>query len=197
MEKHDHGSELELAAGSARKNKIANIATAAIKFVGGIIARDPVLASEAGHDIGDANVHGDHEKEINATSDTEARKFALRSAKKLGAFSLIGAGIEVAAESTWDFSPNHLLGFFIATGSLAVNVFLKRDAHKHTHERAHSLRSHTFWDQLVSGVTLANASLLLGDININPAVPIAAHVGLSFASSWQIYRHDSEEIQSD
>ncbi len=197
METHDHASELEKAAGSARKNRIANVATAAIKFVSGIIARDPVLASEAGHDVGDASVHGDHEKEINASSDVEARKFALRSAKKLGAFSLIGAGIEIAVESGWDYSPNHILGFIVATGSLVLNTVLKKDAHKHTHERAHSLRSHTFWDMLVSGVTFTNASLLLGDVNLNPVIPIAAHVGLSFVSSWEIYHHTTVAHQED
>jgi hypothetical protein len=197
MGTHDHGSELEKAAGSARKNKIINAATAVIKFVAGIIARDPVLASEAGHDVGDANVHGDHEKEINAKSDSEARKFALRSAYKLGVFSLIGAGVEVAVENSLDYSPNKFVGFFVAAGSLAVNTFLKRDAHQHTHDRAHSLRSHTYWDQWVSGVTLTNASLLLNDVNVNPAIPIAAHVGLSFASSWEIYHHTPEAHQKE
>jgi hypothetical protein len=197
MEIHDHGSELELAAGSARKNIVANVATAILKFAAGIIARDPVLASEAGHDVGDANVHGDHEKEINAKSTAEARKFALRSAYKLGAFSLAGAGVEFALENTLSYSPNKIVGFIVAAFSLPINMFLKRDAHQHTHDRAHSLRSHTYWDQWVSAVTLTNASMVLADANVHPAIPIAAHVGLSFASSIEIYRHKPEETTDE
>lgn len=189
---HEHDHELEQASKSARKNKIANLATAAVKFIGGIIAKDPVLASEAGHDLGDASVHADHEREINADSDAEARSHALKSAKKLGAFSLLGAGAEVVAGSIWEHPPNHILGFGIALGSFAVSRFLKKDAHHHTHDRAHSLRSHTFFDQLVSGTTLTNATLLLAGFEVSPVFPIATHLGLSFASSWQIYKHSQK-----
>lgn len=191
MEKNE-AHELEAAAKSARKNKIANAVSAIIKISAAILARDPVLASDGGHDVGDADVHSEHEKELNANSSTEAKKFALRSAKKLGLYSLIGAGVEVAVENTWEFAPNHLLGFIVAGGSLALTTVLKRDAHRHTHDRAHSLRSHTLLDMGLSGVTFANASLLLSGVNVNPAYGVAAHVGLSIATSGMIYRHNLE-----
>lgn len=185
--------ELREIAGSARKNILANKATAVIKFAFGVFARDPVLASEGGHDLGDANVHGDHEKEANAETPEEARRFAIRSAKKLGAFSLIGAGVEAVIENKWNFAPNHIASFVVASLSLALNVALYRDAAKHTHDRSHSLRSHTYWDQYVSGVTLINAASLLAGQSVNPLLPIAAHVALSFAPVIEIYRHKPTE----
>lgn len=108
-ERHNH--EVRLAGASARKNKIANIASATVKLVCGFIARDPVLASEGGHDIGDALVHNDHLKEINSASRVEGKRFATKSALKLGAFTVAGAGVEAAIKNGWDFSPNHWLAF--------------------------------------------------------------------------------------
>lgn len=191
-----HNHEVIRAAGSARKNKLANIATATIKLVCGLIARDPVLASEGGHDFGDAWVHNDHIKEIKSTDSGESRRIATRSAIKLGGFSLAGAGVELMIENNLDFSPNHWLAFSIASLSVSLNMYLRRDAHRHTIDGAYSLRSHTSWDFWVSAVTLGNATLALAGTSLNPAAPIGAHLALGCAAAWDIHSHSPEDSQT-
>lgn len=188
-EPHQHSEDTLAVAHSARKNIIGNRISSAVKIIGGLLFRDPVLVSDGAHDVGDALIHGDHEKEALSENEDDTRKYAVRSAIKLGSFSMIGAGVETAVEKVWEHAPNHPLGLVFAIGGFAMSRYFKKDAHRHSDEKAFSLKSHTFWDQMISGTTLANAGMLVAGVAVNPLIPLGLHLGFSFTSSWQIYRN--------